>query len=177
MNKRVILIVVIFIVALIVIVSCNSKNNTTNSSGESTKVVSDSDFESFDINERFKEVAKKIYDKYHFNKEDVKSNKELKEELGIDSLGECDVLFIKNPEPADYKLIALIAPKEATEQINNQLLLSMIKSYELIKSENSSQSYLRESKNLCIKQQGGISIYIVSKDASGIYDIISSSEF
>jgi len=177
MNKRILLIVVILLIILIVGYAINSKKEKqpNNSSGETTVYIEDIDFDSLDISDRFKEVVKHIYSNHNFNKEDIKTKDELKEEFGLESIGEFDGILIKDPEPFDYKEIAIIAPNDTTN--NDALILSMINNYEKIKSNNPDASYLRDSNNINIKTQGGIAIFIISKEASQIYHTIMESDF
>ena len=177
MNKSVLLIVVILIIALIACFAISSKNGEQNleTSGENNVVIEDIDFDSLDIPDRFKDVVKSIYSKHNLNKEDIRTSDELEEEFGLESIGEYEGILIKDPEPFDYKEIAIIAPKD--NSANDTLILNMIRNYEKIKADNKDVDYLRESKNVCIKTQSNMAIFIISKEANAIYKTINASNF
>ncbi len=177
MNRRVLLIAIIVVMLLIIIVSLNSgKQNKRFSSGDfSGETMVNEIVSSLNVPERFKNVVNGLYEKHNLKQEDYKSKETLTNEFELDAIGEYEGILIKNENPDDYKEIALIALNDISN--NDNLLLKMIRKYETIKSNYPNASYLRESKNVCIKIQGGVAIFIVANDAGEIYNTIVESKY
>ena len=190
MNKKVILVLVIVLLIIGVFVAIAMKQKPkeelkqgedvieVNSSSEDNIIIEDkieNRIAEKGVPERFIEITKKIIEAEYASLEDIKPIEELDNEFGLDEIGVHEGVLIKKDSKDDFFEIALIVPDD--KSFNDSLLVKMITRYESIKSDKPDLDYLRNSDYLSIKQQGGVSIFIVSKDNSEIYELINNSNY
>jgi len=185
MNKRVfIILLAIILVVVICILFINSKNNQILDNQESGEmIIQESSGEEKEEVDPYKDLRElNVPDKYMaiidnlikdgiVNLDEIKTKDELTTMYGLDEIGEYEGILIENNNKDDYKEIALIDPKDTSN--NESLLLKMIVRYEKIKSENADSDYIRDANNVSIKQQGGMSIFILSNNNEIIYERIN----
>ena len=176
-NKaRLITILLIFLVLIIIIVLITSKkdNSIENSSGERV-VVEDSKIELEKTKERFEKIMDTLINKGYIKKEDIRSNDKLKDNFGLSEVGKYEgIIAINEEDESNYTEVALIVPEDTSK--NDSILVKMISHYEAVKSNYPKSVYLREPKFVCMKQQAGVSIFIVSQNFDAIYNIINSNQ-
>ena len=187
MDKKIILAVLLVAIIVFVIISI-SNNNTQNNlqpSGDTEQTSSvkeetkqqdiKKELATHNVPERFMEIIENIISNGYASVDDIKTSDELKESYSLEEIGEYEGILIKNEDQDNYNEIALIVPSD--NSLNDTLLLKMISRYESIKANNPTATYLRLPENVSIKQQGGMSIFILSTNNESIYNLINEVSF
>lgn len=184
MNKKVLIVILLIVILIAVLVIANTKELKTKivsgdliiASGEEVETKEESLSDKLlltGVPEKFINVAVNLIEEGYVSIDDIKSKEELNVDYDLDDIGEYDGVLIRKITKDDFNEIALIDPQD--KSYNDALLLKMITEYESIKANNSEDAYLRESENVSIKQQGGVSIFILSKNNDKIYKSINDS--
>ena len=161
MNKKIVIGIITLAFAILITIGIIIIKSNSNSLDETVPT-------------RFANTIEHLLSNNLIRQEEIRSKDELELDYELDSIGEYEGVLIKNDDQGNYQEIALIIPKE--ESTNDIVLLRMIKRYEAVKKEHSEIAYLREPKNIYIKQQNGVSIFVLSYNAKAIYEIVSNSK-